>query len=76
MISGLKISIDDFGTGYSSLNLLKELPVDVLKMDKEFSTRQRCPAGEKSRESVIQMAHSLDIKVVAEGVETQDQIDF
>ncbi|QCT70675.1 bifunctional diguanylate cyclase/phosphodiesterase [Eubacterium maltosivorans] len=74
---GVKISIDDFGTGYSSLNLLKELPVDVLKMDKEFFNETTLSRrGEKVVESVIQMAHSLDIKVVAEGVETQDQIDF
>ena len=74
---GFKISIDDFGTGYSSLNLLKELPVDVLKMDKEFFNETTLSRrGEKVVESVIQMAHSLDIKVVAEGVETQDQIDF
>ena len=74
---GFKISIDDFGTGYSSLNLLKELPVDILKMDKEFFNETTLSRrGEKVVESVIQMAHSLDIKVVAEGVETQDQIDF
>lgn len=74
---GFKISIDDFGTGYSSLNLLKELPVDVLKMDKDFFNETTLShRGEKVVESVIQMAHSLDIKVVAEGVETQEQIDF
>ncbi|WP_195268748.1 EAL domain-containing protein [Eubacterium sp. 1001713B170207_170306_E7] len=74
---GFKISIDDFGTGYSSLNLLRELPVDVLKMDREFFNETTLSRrGEKVVESVIQMAHSLDIKVVAEGVETQEQIDF
>lgn len=74
---GFKISIDDFGSGYSSLNLLKELPVDVLKMDKDFfSEADISIRGKKVVESVILMAKALDVKVVAEGVETEDQIAF
>lgn len=72
---GVKISLDDFGTGYSSLNYLTKMPIDTLKIDKSFidnicnSTKDSCIA-----ESIIQLAHSLDIKVVAEGVEEENQL--
>ncbi|MFZ5966988.1 MAG: putative bifunctional diguanylate cyclase/phosphodiesterase [Bacillota bacterium] len=74
---GIKISLDDFGIGYSSLNYLKTLPIDILKMDKSFVKE----IAEKSSEaaiakSVIQLAHNMKMLVVAEGVETTDQLQF
>jgi EAL domain-containing protein (putative c-di-GMP-specific phosphodiesterase class I) len=72
---GVRVSLDDFGTGYSSLNYLTKMPIDTLKIDKSFidnictNEKDSCIA-----ESIIQLAHSLDIKVVAEGVEHDDQL--
>lgn len=72
---GVKISLDDFGTGYSSLNYLTKMPINTLKIDKSFidnictSEKDSCIA-----ESIIQLAHSLDIQVVAEGVEQEEQL--
>lgn len=72
---GVKISLDDFGTGYSSLNYLTKMPIDTLKIDKSFidnlCTNEK---DAKIAESIIHLAHSLDIKVVAEGVEREDQL--
>lgn len=71
------ISIDDFGTGYSSLNLLKDLPVDVLKIDREFfSEAADQKRGRQVIASIIDMAKRLDMKTVAEGVEYKEQADF
>lgn len=76
--AGFGLSMDDFGSGYSSLHLLREMPVDVLKLDKGFL--DDC-AGEDTREQrvishVISMAKDLEIAVLAEGVETSQQRDF
>ncbi|MBE6765191.1 MAG: EAL domain-containing protein [Ruminococcaceae bacterium] len=76
---GIVISMDDFGSGYSSLNLLKKLPFDVLKIDKEFFAGGGGYDRERERTiiaNVVNMAKSLDIRVVSEGVETNDQVDF
>lgn len=74
---GVKISLDDFGTGYSSLNYLTKMPIDTLKIDKSFIDNI-CTSNKDSRiaESIIQLAHSLDIRVVAEGVEQEDQLSL
>lgn len=74
---GVRISIDDFGTGFSSLSYLKHFPVDVLKIDRSFV--MNIGADKKDEEiikAIISLAHSLDFKVVAEGVETKEQLDF
>ncbi len=74
---GVKVSLDDFGTGYSSLNYLTQMPIDTLKIDKSFI--DNICTNEKDvqiAETIIQLAHSLDIKVVAEGVETEEQLSL
>ena len=74
--AGLHVSIDDFGTGYSSLAALRRLPAAELKIDRAFITD--LSSGEAARSivrAVVQMAHSLNLRVVAEGVETEAQRD-
>lgn len=72
---GVGIYLDDFGTGYSSLNYLKKLPIDVVKIDKSFIDDLLHKESEKQlTEVIIQLAHRMGIKTVAEGVETRDQL--
>ena len=74
---GFVISMDDFGSGYSSLNTLKELPLDVVKIDRDFFVGEGYDdKGKLIVSSVIKLAKSMKMKVVAEGVEVKDQIDF
>jgi len=75
--AGIRVSMDDFGTGYSSLAQLKELPIDVLKIDKSFIDEiNQSKSGNAIVSSIIDLAHSLEIEVVAEGVESLPQFDF
>ena len=72
------INMDDFGTGYSSLTLLKDLPIDVIKLDHDFLSRST--TNDKNAisilRSIIEMAHTLDIRVVSEGIETVEQLEM
>ena len=72
---GFKIAMDDFGSGYSSLNMLKEMPLDIIKMDLKFLDGEK----NKSRlilKALIEMAQTMELKVVVEGVEILEQVEF
>lgn len=74
---GVNVSVDDFGTGYSSLNYLKQFPIDSLKIDKSFI--QTLPSDGEDKQialAIIGIAHSMNLGVVAEGVETEGQLTF
>ncbi len=76
--NGVGTSIDDFGTGYSSLNLLKDLKVDIIKLDKSFLDNLECSgkADEIVIKNIVNMVSELNMNVIAEGVETAVQADF
>ncbi len=74
---GVKISIDDFGTGYSSLSYLRHLPVDTLKIDREFIDNIECSKAQQAiTKAIIVLCNSLELNVVAEGAENEVQLDL
>lgn len=74
---GVRLALDDFGTGYSCLSYLKQLPVDTVKIDKSFIMNVSVDPGDATVvEAIIAMAHRLGIRVIGEGVETEEQLDF
>ena len=74
---GFLVSIDDFGSGFSSLGLLKSLPVDILKIDKEFFANDTLQTNDQIMlSSIISMANRMNISVICEGVETLEQVQF
>ena len=72
---GFKIAMDDFGSGYSSLNMLKEMPLDIIKMDLKFLDGEE-NKGRLILKALIEMAQTMELKVVVEGVEIFDQVEF
>ncbi|MBN2050448.1 MAG: EAL domain-containing protein [Spirochaetales bacterium] len=73
---GLSIAIDDFGTGYSSLSYLSRFPADIIKIDLSFVTKLFQGSNQKIVNAILNLAKSLNMQVVAEGVETKQQLDF
>ncbi|NHN34341.1 EAL domain-containing protein [Paenibacillus agricola] len=74
---GIQIAIDDFGTGYSSLSYIKKLPINTLKIDKLFLSEIKTASDdEEITSTIIAMAQSMKLKVIAEGVETKEQLRF
>ena len=75
--AGFTLLMDDFGSGYSSLNILLETPFDVIKLDKKFMENMMVSGkGKLILEQVVSMANKLDLGLLAEGVETKEQVDL
>lgn len=73
---GVSVVIDDFGTGYSSLTYLKDLPIDALKIDRAFVKNIQKNKTEPIVDMILSMAKHLQLKVIAEGIETEEQLSY
>ena len=73
---GAQVHLDDFGTGFSSLNLLSELPVDSLKLDRTFFLKESNQREKIILSNIVHMAEELNMHVISEGIETAKQVDF
>ena len=73
---GVRIAIDDFGTGYSSLSYIKKFPIDKIKIDRSFIKDYPHYDNGSIAKTVIELSHNLDFSVIAEGAETEEQIEF
>jgi EAL domain-containing protein (putative c-di-GMP-specific phosphodiesterase class I) len=75
--AGIQVSLDDFGTGYSAMSYLQRFDIDYLKIDQSFVRNMvKNPGDQAIAEAIIVMAHKLGLKVIAEGVETEQQRDM
>jgi EAL domain-containing protein (putative c-di-GMP-specific phosphodiesterase class I) len=72
---GVRLVLDDFGTGYSSLSYLERFPIDALKIDRSFVAGLDSGGSAAIVTAIVSMAHSLDLRVTAEGVETEEQLE-
>ena len=73
---GVSLAIDDFGTGYSSLSYLQSFPIDTIKVDQSFVQNLTTQEGQSITRTILAMAESLNLEVIAEGIESQEQADF
>ena len=73
---GLDLAVDDFGTGYSSLSYLKRFPIDTLKIDHSFVSDMDTPDGAAIVDAIVALAQTLNLRVVAEGIETETQLAY
>jgi EAL domain-containing protein (putative c-di-GMP-specific phosphodiesterase class I) len=73
---GVRLAIDDFGTGYSSLSYLRRFPIDILKIDLEFTNEIETPEGEALFGGIVQLGRSLGLEIIAEGIERAVQRDL
>ena len=73
---GVDLAVDDFGTGYSSLSSLKRFPIDTLKIDHSFILDMDTPDGAAIVDAILALAQTLNLRVVAEGIETESQLDY
>ena len=76
--NGYHLSVDDFGSGYSSLNMIKEIPIDTLKIDRDFLSDDEQESGryQKVIRKVVELAKELNMSIICEGVEKEEQADF
>ncbi|WP_308215416.1 EAL domain-containing protein [Sinobaca sp. H24] len=70
---GVKLAVDDFGVGYASFHLLHRFPIDILKIDRQLSANLESISNKKIVEAIIELAYSLDMQCIVEGIETKEQ---